>query len=221
VSAEPAEQIVSKGGYARLRGVSAARVSQWLSEGKINGEALVGDGRNAQIRIDVADAQLRVRLDPKQRFGLNGLATRLPDAGDELPMRTAFAPPQPKPDGFDQRMQDLKAREIELRVQEKTEQALARRGTYVRAAEVRAGLTRVAAGMLGAFEGGLADLATEIAAEAKVEQRVVLHALRRGFRNLRAKAADACRRNAAQLPGLAVDELAEVDAGEAPEELTP
>lgn len=219
MSAEPAELIVSKGGYARLRGVSAARVSQWLSEGKISADALVGDGRNAQIRVDVADAQLRLRLDPKQRFGLNGLTTRLPDAaGDELPIRTAFAP-KSEPSGYDQRMQDLKAREIELRVQEKTENALARRGTYVRASEVRSGLTRVAAGMLGAFEGGLADLASEMAAELKVEQRAMLHALRRGFRNLRAKAADACRRNAAQLPGLAVDELAEVDAQDAPEEL--
>src|SRR6202044_1433319 len=48
-------------------GVSAARVSQWLSDGKLTGEAIVGHGLRARIRVDVARAQLKRRLDVNQR----------------------------------------------------------------------------------------------------------------------------------------------------------
>ena len=47
VTAEP--EIVSKSEFARLSNVSAARVSQWISEKKIYGEAIVGEGRDAKI----------------------------------------------------------------------------------------------------------------------------------------------------------------------------
>lgn len=69
-------QVVSKADYARLKSVSAARVSQWISAGQIERSALVGEGRGAKIDVALADEQLRRKLDIGQRVG-NGLSTRL------------------------------------------------------------------------------------------------------------------------------------------------
>lgn len=65
---------ISKQEFAARRGVTPARVSQWLAEGKITGEAIVGSGRHARIREDVACLQLERRLDAGQRDG-NGRLT--------------------------------------------------------------------------------------------------------------------------------------------------
>ena len=51
--------LISKTLFSSMMGVTLARVSQWASEGKLHGEALVGDGPRAQIRFGVAVAQLR------------------------------------------------------------------------------------------------------------------------------------------------------------------
>ena len=56
-------EVVSKGQFAALRNVSPSRVSQWISEGKIKPDALVGEGRNAKINVAVATRQLRDSLD--------------------------------------------------------------------------------------------------------------------------------------------------------------
>ena len=44
-------EVVSKTEFARLAGVSAARVSQYLRDGVIGPEALLGKGRHARVRI--------------------------------------------------------------------------------------------------------------------------------------------------------------------------
>lgn len=61
-------EAVRKSTYAKLRGVSAGRVSQWLADGMISGEAIVGVGRSARIVVSLADAQLRERLDHPRRL---------------------------------------------------------------------------------------------------------------------------------------------------------
>jgi hypothetical protein len=68
---------VTKSEFAAAINVSVGRVSQYITEGKLSGDALVGDSRRAQrIRVDVAVAQLRVTLDQSQMLG-NGKKTRL------------------------------------------------------------------------------------------------------------------------------------------------
>ena len=67
---------ITKGEFARRRGVSPGRVSQWLSEGKISGAAIIGEGRAALIDEVLACEQLGLRLDTGQRTG-NGLKTNL------------------------------------------------------------------------------------------------------------------------------------------------
>lgn len=59
---------MKKSAFAKHLGVSAARVSQWISTGLIDGEALVGAGRSARIVVEIANAQLRERLDQTRRL---------------------------------------------------------------------------------------------------------------------------------------------------------
>jgi hypothetical protein len=80
------QTLVKKSKFAQMCNVSAGRVSQWIAEGIIGPEALVGDGQRAKINVPVALSQLRLRLDPTQRFSMNGLSTRLDD-GEASPSR--------------------------------------------------------------------------------------------------------------------------------------
>jgi hypothetical protein len=71
--------VISKAAFARSVGVSTARVSQWLSDGVIGPEALLGKGRHARIRADLAKSMLRDRLDPERRTAnLDGLSREVP-----------------------------------------------------------------------------------------------------------------------------------------------
>ena len=67
--------IMSKSQYGRHRGRSPSAVNQWIANGLIGSEALVGTGRNALIDVEVADRHLAFRLDPGQRLG-NGAERR-------------------------------------------------------------------------------------------------------------------------------------------------
>ena len=70
------DRLLSKSEFAELCGVSPAAVSQWIKQGKISGEGLVGEGRTARIRVAVAMRQVNLRRDVGQALG-NGLGTRL------------------------------------------------------------------------------------------------------------------------------------------------
>jgi phage terminase large subunit GpA-like protein len=59
---------VTKAEFASLVGVSRGRVSQWLRAGKIDGAAIVGEGRDARIDAELAKRQLDARLDLGQRL---------------------------------------------------------------------------------------------------------------------------------------------------------
>jgi phage terminase Nu1 subunit (DNA packaging protein) len=74
------DAIVSKSEFARIAGVSSARVSQWLRDGVVTKEALVGEGRHARVRVEIAKSLLRDRLDP-DRSRLGGLQR----SGDDHP----------------------------------------------------------------------------------------------------------------------------------------
>jgi hypothetical protein len=74
------QTLIKKSEFAAARGVSSARVSQWIATGLIGPEAIVGEGQRAKINEGIATAHLRDRLDPSQRFSINGLSTRLGNA---------------------------------------------------------------------------------------------------------------------------------------------
>lgn len=73
---------MSKGDFAKEISVSAARVSQYIKDGVIDGDALVGQGRFARINVAVAKQQIAARRHVGQALG-NGLTTRVDDEDGE------------------------------------------------------------------------------------------------------------------------------------------
>ena len=179
-------QVVRKSEFAEMRGVSAGRVSQWISEGKISGPALVGEGRAAQINVAVATAQLRDRLDVSQRFGLNGVSTRLEEPAPPIAVGEAL----PAPDTVEAKIKAEKLRQTQLMTRRLEEEDCERRGVYVRADEARAENTRVAAELLKTFEGALPDFASALAAKFQLPERDALHLLRHEFQRIRRRASE-------------------------------
>ena len=214
MSQTAADIVESKADFARRLGVSAGRVSQYISEGKLTAEAFEGEGPKAKVRVGVAMEQLNRRLDVAQRLG-NGQRTRIDVTAFAPPAPAAARAPAPEPVTQDpsfvslaDRIQQEKLRELELRNREAAKKELANRGEYVRASDVGVGYARLASGMMNVFEGSLADLAQALAAKFEIPKRDVLHLLRAEFRRIRENGANAARRAAEDLPGLVIDQAA-------------
>jgi hypothetical protein len=183
--------IVTKTVFASICGVSAARVSQWLSDGKLTGEAIVGHGLRARIRVDVARAQLKRRLDVNQR-----LATRAKLDGpgaDEA---------QPIEDGI------KTERLLQLRHfnQRASEEAALRAGVYVKAADVQQQFGAVAARLMTAFEASFMPISNAIVAAHAQTPQDVLRTMRSTWREVRAQAAKSQGEEAMAMPELIDDE---------------
>ena len=191
------QQPIRKIEFARLRGVSPGRVSQWIARGKIHGDALVGEGQEqGLINADIARAQLRDSLDVSQRFGLKGLGTRL---GEEPPARPS-ADPAPIVQTIDSRIKAEKLRQAQLMTSRLEEEDRQRRGLYVEAKAVRGEMARLAAELSGSFEGSLTDLSAALAGQFHIPARDVLHVLRKEFRRIRERLAGAHAAAAAAEP---------------------
>ena len=210
--------VVSKSQYAVLKNVSPGRVTQWISEGKIDADALVGEGRGAKINVAVADQQLRRKLDLSQRLG-NGLATRFPDQSVQAPSAPApDAPPAvPSPiDAIEEAFKREKLEGLRRENRKRAEEEAARAGRYVDAQAAQAEMAKLVTKTVTVFEGALPEIAGQLAAKFSLSQRDVLHLLRHEFRAVRIRAAGAARDSAAEMPPtietelVAEDELATV-----------
>ena len=227
VSAEP--EVVSKSEFARLSNVSPARVSQWIAEKKIYGDALVGDGRDARIRISVARAQLRQNLDISQRMG-NGLSTQLdgPVPATTVTMAPASAPVDQAPgaqvlpfqrpaslepvrDPIEEQIKRERLETARRTNRKMAEEEAARNGRYVLADDVRREIGKTSAQYLSSTEGWLAELASKTAAKFSLQQRDVLHLMRSEFRNFRANLSTTIRQQAEALPETIEEELPELE----------
>ena len=180
--------IVTKSAFASLCGVSNARVSQWLADGKLDGEAIVGHGHRARIRVGVARAQLKRRLNITQRLAtgrakLDGIA----QGKSETPLNLNVDKAQPIEE-------DIKAERLaQLRHFNKraSEEAALRAGAYVKAADVQQQFGAVAARMLSAFEASFMPIANAIAASRAQTPHDILRTMRLTWREVRAQAAKA------------------------------
>lgn len=215
-----ADEIVSKGRFAQIIGVSPGRVSQYIAEKKIGPEALDGQGRSAKIRLQTAQRHLRERLDVNQRFGLNGLSTKLgeqpgigaPQAGNATEASSDASSDDAggnggaelltQPTTVEKRIQEQKLRQAEIRTEEMERERRAAQGLYTRTSDAKAGIERVAAAMIKVFEAGLVDLANSVAAKFSVPQRDAIHLLRNEFRSIRAKAAKSAAAEGETMPQL-------------------
>jgi hypothetical protein len=218
VDAATSGEVVSKGQFATLRNVSPGRVSQWISEGKIKSDALVGEGRNAKINVTVATLQLREALDVGQLAG-NGIATNLalPLAASTPPLASApaattrDAAPSPPSDPIADAIKQERLDQLRRANRREAEEEAARSGKYTDAADAARQMGTLATKMMAVMEGSLAELATVVSARFEIPQRDVLHLLRSEFRKVRATGAKTFRDIAANLPATIDAELPDVD----------
>ena len=182
---------ITKTEFARRRGVSRGRVSDWLAEGKISGHAIVGKGRFAKIDEDEACRQLSERIDSGQRFG-NGLLTRL-DPGDAPAAGSATA-------SLERQIMEQRLERLERENREASLRAAVDSGTLCRAADARRTTTAEITRVIIEFEGTLPALSTALAARFKLPPRDCLHLMRAVWRNARRSAAVATRERSEHLP---------------------
>jgi hypothetical protein len=208
--------LVSKADFARLKNVSGARVSQWIASGKLDGAALVGEGRAAKIDVAIADEQLRQRLDLTQRVG-NGLSTRLeaPEPPQlpvaDSPPAAAAAPSSPV-NAIEEQFKRERLEGLQRENRRKAEEEAARAGRFVDSQAARAEMAKIAGRVVSIVDGALPEIAAALAAKFAAPQRDVLHLLRAEFRNVRQRAATAMRSSAIEVPAFVEAELgAEAD----------
>lgn len=226
------DMVVSKGEFSKLCNVTPGRVSQWISEGKITGDALVGEGRNAKVRVVLALAQLKLRLDISQRFG-NGLSTNLNNpvaapaqatvtpplqvaapVSADVPLFQPAAPRPPVADPVEEKIKRERLEQIARANRKAAEEEEARAGRFVETASSQKQMGNIAAAMLQVFEGGLAEIAQAISARFAVPQRDVLHLLHGEFRKVRQSAHEVYQRQGETMPELVEVDLPEFDLSE-------
>jgi hypothetical protein len=211
------DEVTSKAEFARIVGVHRSRVTRWIAEKKISGDALVGEGPGARVRVRLAKAQLRRHLDIGQRFG-NGIDTRLGgEVTAAIETQTLPLPPQaigeaPKPDGdgvepIEEKIKREKLEGLQRANRKLAEEEAARAGRYVLADDVSRAMGRAQSQMVSWFEGTLSELATALASKHAIPQRDVLHLLRSEFRSCRERASAKFQAEAAAAPAFVEDDI--------------
>lgn len=215
--------VVTKAEFAKYIKVSRSRVSQYIAEGKIYGEALVGWGRGSRINRPIAQEQLRKALNIGQMLG-NGLETQL--AGPPQPAEPTFdqVPPQgdeskpelpdPRVPSIEDKLKQERLFQEQIRSRKAAEDEEARKGRFTPTEEVSASNTRIAVQMIQTFEGSLPTMAAKIASKFELPVRDVLHELRSEFTEMRSRAAEAAREKAESLPAAVETKIGEKEIGE-------
>ncbi|WP_133125854.1 hypothetical protein [Thalassospira marina] len=191
--------VVSKSEFARMIGVSKARVSQLISEGKISGEALRGDGRSAKIVVAVATAQLKATLDIDQRAA-NGRADLSSDEPVFDDLSSGESDTAQRPLSTDDLYKQERLRKLQDENEERLEKRREKRGIYVRSDAMRSTVLRHVGAMIDGIEADLGQWAEELAAETDGSIKKIKHILRTQFRETRTKLARHNRELQNELP---------------------
>ncbi|MBD9621877.1 hypothetical protein IB279_02850 [Ensifer sp. ENS06] len=187
-----AAEVMTKSAFAAHVGVSAGRISQYIAERKIHGEALEGEGRSAKIRTAVAIEQLQRTLDPSQRFGANGTATRtapstVADDRADVPARQPARERPLEPFVDEVAAEKLKQQKITTARMER-EEAL-ELGRYMLTDDSRREMVKAVAEAFKVMEQGIPEMAKALAAQFAVSTHDATHVLLKAFRDHRAKKA--------------------------------
>jgi hypothetical protein len=170
------EEPVTKGEFAKLIGVSGGRVSQWIAQKKLFGDAIVGEGQRARIRVSVALRQIDRTVDLDRRLGAGGKAL-IEDA----------------PSGIEKDIKQERLRSLKVANSKADLELGELAGVYVRADAERREFGRILQQHMSMFEGALAALATAIAAKSNLPYRDGLFVLRDAFHEYRVKMAASVR----------------------------
>jgi hypothetical protein len=190
--------VSSKSEFARIAGVSAPRVSQWLKEGKISGDALVGRGHRARICVAVALEQLKRNLDVVQHLGAAGRAQL---GGNGAAVAHTVEPT------IEDSIKAERFRQLALSNAKAAAEGALRSGRYVRADDARQELGRVASRLMAVFESSFTEFANVIMASPPATSRDALRTLRATWRAIRLRQAKAAGAEAIALPPMLDDEV--------------
>jgi hypothetical protein len=210
--------VVTKSAFAAIVGVSAARVSEWLAEKKISGDALVGTGCRARINVAIAREQLRKNLDPRQHLGMNGKARLDGPAAftgprQARPAITVGGTIGPAASGarceaeapVEDRIKNERLEKLALSNAKEREAAAARSGRYILADDARLATGRAVGRLLTTVEAGLTEFANAIMANPPGSPRGALRMLRTAWREIRVRNAKAIGAEAFDLPATIED----------------
>jgi hypothetical protein len=201
-------QTLSKSEFAGRVGLSRARVSQLLTEGKISGDALEGEGRSARIVVDRALQQLKINLDVAQHAGMNGKA----QLGKGAPALRAAAPDDDETSQI--RAEKLRQAQLTTIRMQRDEQEASRR--YVLAEELEVRVSGAASRLLQMVEASLPALAARLSAACPgVDTRTATHELRLAFREVRERIAGEVEAEAKAMPETVADPIASPIEGSA------
>ncbi|MBD9528389.1 hypothetical protein [Paracoccus sp. PAR01] len=176
---------------ARLA-VSKARISQYVSEGKLDG-CFSGEGRGRRFDLDKVANALGRKLHPGQMLG-NGAATR--DMLRDLTPSDGSVSSRPRPDSVlpasdadrYEMARTLKAEEEARRLRR---QNMAEEGSWVLAEEVQRHTARAMSQEIAQFETVIRDAARGVADTFGVDFRSVRKVMMDEWRRYRAARADA------------------------------
>jgi hypothetical protein len=193
-------QLVTKSELARRIGVSAGRVSQYLTEGKIYGDAIVGEGRAAMIDYGLARSQLGLALDPVQ---MTAQMRSLPEGeSPELPMASSA----PVVSDEQRRHQSIKVQQAELTLQRQIREDKESRGVYMRTDAARREFAKSIVDLVDGMDQLIGVLIEKIATELKLEKQQVAVILRREWREWRERQATQARESVATSEEFLADE---------------
>ncbi|MEI2299327.1 hypothetical protein [Ensifer sp. MJa1] len=189
-----AAEVMTKSAFAAHVGVSPGRISQYIAERKIHGEALEGEGRNAKIRTSVAMEQLQRTLDPNQRFGANGAATRsIPGAVVDRADVVARPPAREKPpiviDPFLDEVAAEKLKQQKITTARMEREEALELGRYMLTDDARREMVKAVAEAFKVMEQGIPEMAKALASQFSISSHDATYVLLKAFRDHRAKKA--------------------------------
>ncbi|MBF0326002.1 MAG: hypothetical protein HQL42_13150 [Alphaproteobacteria bacterium] len=194
----PPLPLITKSAYAVHRGISAARVSQFVSEGSLDGALFHADGspagrkdRSALIHRDLADQALRTKISITAQVGQGKLPP--PSQPAPPPATTEPLPPNPEDEAAAEllRLRLDKARRDDDRDRRRhAEETGLYTPTELAKSEFSRRLSAVASGVESWLPDLAAAIATALSSGQPPERRTILQVARSEYRRFRQGRAD-------------------------------
>lgn len=188
------QTIVTKGEYAALKGRAPSAISNWIAEGKISPEALIGTGVRAKIWVERADADLARSLDPAQQSAQDrpvGLAAAPMPAS---PQPSSPSPPYPiTVDGDDdlRRRRKADADRAEFEAEQARRKLAVDAGRWIEASAAAKAFAQQLAKLISDTETFLTgDLARQLGDTHGLDWKALSVEIRAAFRRQRETSAD-------------------------------
>jgi len=180
--------LLTKGEFAKEINVSAPRVSQYINDGKIYGKAIVGEGRRAQINLEVARDQLKNTLDLSQSMG-NGLKNQVNAASVDLSNYKSDLSGVSTRNSQERRAKALADQE-EIKLKRMKEQDALDSGKYMLAAEARNLVPQAIHTVFLTVDEFIRSAATDLASDHSLDRKAIEVTLREKWRETRTTASE-------------------------------